>query len=153
MRLLDDIKSGQSVKITVAGQIASGVVLAIGTDVTRATLTVPTRIALPAGSQVVPGAQAYLTLVERVNETGLWLPLTALTEGIRGLWNVYVLLPVADSTLYRIETRDVQITYANEHSAFVSGALADAEQVVATGLQRLVPGQIVRLETETLAAR
>jgi RND family efflux transporter MFP subunit len=152
VRLLDDIKPGQTVKISVAGQATTGEVLAIGTDVTRATLTVPARIALPEGSRVVSGAQAYLTLNESVMEAGVWLPLTALTEGIRGLWTVYVVVPTAENTLYRIETRDVQITYANAHDAYVSGALVDTEVVVATGLQRLVPGQLVRIETESLVS-
>ena len=153
VRLLDELEPGQSVTIELAGQTVTGLVLAIGAQVTRATLTVPARIALPAGIRAVSGAQAYLTLKETVETPGVWLPLTALTEGLRGLWKVYVLTPVADSALYRIETRDVQITYANAHDAFVSGALADGEQVVATGLQRLVPGQIVRLEAQTVARR
>jgi len=102
---------------------------------------------------VVSGAQAYLKLSETVDGTGVWLPLTALTEGIRGLWNVYVLIPITDSELFRIETRDVQISYANTEDAFVSGALADGEWVVATGLQRLVPGQTVRLEPQSMVVR
>ena len=153
VRLLAGLKLGQSVKVSVAGETVTGKVLAIGSDVTRTTLTVPARIGLPPGSQVVSGAQAYLALDERVQESGFWLPLTALTEGIRGLWNVYVLLPETDGALHRIEIRDVQISYANQHNAFVSGALADGERVVASGLQRLVPGQIVRVETDALASR
>jgi RND family efflux transporter MFP subunit len=153
VRLLNHISAGQSVGLVIAGEPVTGQVLAIGTDVTRATLTVPARIGIPADSHVVSGAQAYLRLNESVQDKGFWLPLTSLTEGLRGLWNVYVLVPGDDADLYRIESRDVQISYANQRDAFVSGALADGEKVVASGLHRLVPGQWVRVETKSLAAR
>jgi hypothetical protein len=79
------------------------------------------------------------------------VPLSALTDGLRGLWNIYPLQPQAEPGLYKLQSRDVQVLHATATDAFVTGALADGERVLSTGLQRLVPGQIVKLAADTVA--
>lgn len=149
VRLLGDVSAGDPVTVRVGVQVLQGRVLAIGSDVTRATLTVPVRIALPDTAVAVPGDQAYLGLDEVMEESGYWIPVSALTDGLRGLWNVYVMAPEEGAVvepLYRIQARDVRVIWAEEERAFVRGALADGEWVVSAGLHRLVPGQQVRLD-------
>lgn len=143
-RLVGAVNIGDSVEVAAANQRWSGVVLAVGSDVTRATLTVPVRISIGQDADVVAGDQAYLLLDEPVETAGFWVPLAALTDGMRGLWNVYVLAPLSGG-LHRLEARDVTIEYLADDRAFVSGALAADELIAASGLQRLVPGQQVRL--------
>jgi hypothetical protein len=121
-------------------------VLSIGSEVDVNTRTVPVRIALPADAGVVDGALIDLLLQEQIKHSGFWLPATSVTDGLRGLWNVYTLQATETPDLYRIETRDVQIDHADSNRVFVSGALNDGEAVIKAGLQRLVPGQIVRYE-------
>ena len=75
---------------------------------------------------------------------GTWLPFAAITEGLRGLWVIYALVP-AEGGGYRIEARDVEVLYAAEDRVFVRGAIADGELLVGAGLQRVAPGQTVRL--------
>lgn len=44
----------------------------------------------------------------------------------------------------KVERRSVQVLFANNQQAYVSGAIEDGEQVIASGLHRLVPGQTVK---------
>jgi RND family efflux transporter MFP subunit len=136
----------EPVELQADGAPLTGRVLSIGSEVDVNTRTVPVRIALPADAGVVDGALIDLLLQEQIKHSGFWLPATSVTDGLRGLWNVYTLQATETPDLYRIETRDVQIDHADSNRVFVSGALNDGEAVIKAGLQRLVPGQIVRYE-------
>lgn len=151
VRLLDNLGIGDELPLRVGDAEHFATVIGIGRDVTRATLTVPVRVALGPSVDAVAGDQAYLRLTETVAEAGYWVPLEALTDGLRGLWNVYVLRPQDRPDHHRLEARDVRVLHATANEAFIDGALADGERIVATGLQRLVPGQRVRTD-DTLVA-
>ena len=91
--------------------------------------------ALPAGASV------ELELERAVAETGFWLPLTALSEAQRGLWAVYALVDGPEGSL--TERRLVEVVHTERERVFVQGTLRDGERIVATGTQRIVPGQVV----------
>ena len=146
-RLLDMLAPNQPVTLVSAERELNGQVVALNPDVDATTRTVTVRIAAPDHTVLVDGVLIDLRLMETVEQSGFWVPLTALTAGLRGLWNVYVLTPAAEHDRYRLERRDVQIEYAGLDRAFVSGALADGERIVGAGLHRLAPGQIVRLNS------
>lgn len=145
VRLLDEVTVGAEVALETARTDLAGTVVAIGPDVDPQTRTVPMRVQLPEDSAVVDGELIDLRLREIVNAAGFWVPMTALTEGLRGLWNVYALTPAEAPQRHRLQSRDVRILHAELERAFVTGALASGEQIVAGGLQRLAPGQLVRL--------
>ncbi len=147
VRIHDRFERGDRVELRAAGRRYEGTILGIGNDVTRATLTVPLRIGFVGDGIAVPGDQAWIAFDDDVPNTGFWVPETALTDGLRGLWNIYTVAPTTDGESATIEQRDVRILYAEEGRTFVTGALADGEQIVASGLQRLVPGQQVRINT------
>ncbi len=95
-----------------------------------------------------------LNETETVPDKGFWLPIGALAEGTRGLWTTYVLaradhrLPgaaVGKTQAFRIEPRFVEVIYEESDRVFVSGNVEDEARVVADGLHRVVPGQLVRL--------
>lgn len=93
---------------------------------------------------VRPGDLAVLELGRKIEEPGFWLPVSALTESSRGLWSVYV----ADDSLaglHHLERRELELLHQEGDRAYVRGTLAGGDRVVARGLQRLVPGQRVRL--------
>ena len=141
-RLLGDLALGDELTLEVAGRQTTGRLVSIGDSISAATLTVPVRISLADAVAAVPGEQVYLVMDETVPTPGYWVPLEALTDGLRGLWNVYVGLPngQADGE-YTLQARDVRVLYANEHQAYVTGALDPQALIVAEGVQRLVPGQ------------
>ena len=84
------------------------------------------------------GAVIELEVTHQVASSGYWVPMTALTESDRGLWGVFV---VGDEA--RLERRLVEIVHVESDRAFVRGTLNQGDQVVSTGVQRLVPGQQV----------
>jgi len=97
------------------------------------------------GGALRPGMLARLRTTHRIDESGFWLPLTALSESRRGLWSAYVLTPSAQGDgLATVERRELQLLHSESERAFVRGTLRDGERVGADGLHRLVPGQVVR---------
>lgn len=77
--------------------------------------------------------------------SGTWVPISALSGGIRGLWTVYV--AEGDDELI-VVPRIVEVIYSDEHRAFVSGALQNGDRLIFEGTQRVVPGQRVRILEE-----
>jgi RND family efflux transporter MFP subunit len=96
---------------------------------------------------VANGSLGRLSLSTPREGVGFWLPISALTEGRRGLWSAFVLVEGSvegDGASVPVERRELQLLHVDSDRAFVRGTLDDGERVVATGLQRLVPGQRVR---------
>ncbi|MEM7097685.1 MAG: efflux RND transporter periplasmic adaptor subunit [Pseudomonadota bacterium] len=84
------------------------------------------------------GSVVELEYDELVSSDGFWVPLTALTAADRGLWSVFV---VNDDNL--IERRLLEVIHTEAERVFVRGTLSEADRVVQTGVQRIVPGQSV----------
>ncbi len=104
---------------------------------------------------LLPGDLVTLQLDSRVDQSGSWLPLTALTEGERGLWSVYVAesLPATDTgpaATHRVVRRTVDIVHQGTEGVFVRSALNEGQHVIVSGLQRIVPGQLVRLLSDPI---
>ena len=107
---------------------------------------------LDPNTAMLPGNIVTLALPSHIDQAGFWLPLTALTEGQRGLWSVLIAKPndQAPSALdasHRIDQRTVDVIYQAADRVYVRGALGGNDLVVSTGLQRIVPGQWVRTKT------
>lgn len=75
--------------------------------------------------------------------TGAWLPLRALSSDVRGLWRVYKVVTQTGDPYVRFE--NVQILYSNSDRAFVTGTISNGDVVISDGIDRLAPGQRVRL--------
>ncbi len=94
------------------------------------------------------GDLAQLELRRTVDAQGYWVPLTALAEGERGLWNAYALVqdPSSSGGSTRVvQSRAVEVLYQDGSRAFINGALQPDEQIVPDGLNRIVPGQRVSI--------
>jgi RND family efflux transporter MFP subunit len=87
---------------------------------------------------MVSGDLVSLTVDIAEQTSGAWVPISALASGVRGLWTLYVV----DANNI-IQTRLVSIDFADKTKAYVSGAVNDGEQVVVSGIHRLVPQQTV----------
>lgn len=95
------------------------------------------------------GDLARLSINTNIRQNGFWLPSNALAESRRGLWSVYSLKPYKNlkgyGTLFR---QELQILYTDSDRVFVRGTIQDGDRIVAGGLHRLVPGQLVRIAEE-----
>jgi RND family efflux transporter MFP subunit len=116
-------------------------VTALINDVNARTRTVTAIIELPADVRAADGQVIDLVHRRRVFDSGFWVPITALTEGLRGMWTVYSVEQDGDSGVVRREA--VEVLHAESDRAFVRGTLEASEQVISNGLHRVVPGQRV----------
>ncbi len=86
------------------------------------------------------GQIGKLALSRIVNDSGYWLPVEALTEGSRGMWNIYAIVDGVDG-MKSVEQRHLVVLHTETDRVFVRGTLEDGDSIVTSGLHRLVPGQ------------
>lgn len=144
---LSALAVGSRHTVVVAERHYPATVTAVAPESTAATrgVTVLLQLEQPLGA-LLHGATATLVVEEQVEMAVFQLPLTALTESVRGLWAVYVAVPQSDGSANLVlDRRQVEVIHQSGDQVFVRGGLADQEQVVVAGLQRLVPGQTVHL--------
>ena len=110
--------------------------------VDRQTRTVTAVFDLEPAQSVAAGQIVRLAVETPIDTGGFWVPTAALAEGRRGLWSVYVLVTDADGD-YRLEPRVVETVRIEAERVYVRGAVADGEILLASGLQRITPGQHV----------
>jgi RND family efflux transporter MFP subunit len=110
--------------------------------VDRQTRTVTALFDLPGDARAAAGQVIRLAVATPIGTDGFWVPTSALAEGRRGLWTVYVLAP-AEGGDRRLEARAVETVRIEADRVFVRGAVEDGELVLATGIQRITPGQRV----------
>lgn len=142
--IANQFTTGQEVKVSVQNQLFMAKVAGISAEVNPISRTVQLRISLPAQAKVINGEIAYLHQQQTVEQAGYWVPISALIDGIRGRWNIYVTAQqTADSASTQIERRDVDILYTTQDMAYIQGAIKADEQYVAQGLHKLVVGQAI----------
>ncbi len=160
--IVDGIGVGDLLKVQVREQSVPARVRAVLPVRHARTRTVDVIMTLdqhPADVRAGDLVTLLLTETKTVPDRGFWLPIGALAEGTRGLWTTYVLeytdhrSPGADAgEAFRIAPRFVEVIYEESDRVFVSGNVDDQARVVADGLHRVVPGQLVRLGSSTEAA-
>ena len=87
-------------------------------------------------------ASDYLKLIlpSQYEGQGFWIPNTALIEGPRGVWEVFV---VSDAD--RIKKFTVDIIYASNPQSYVSSAIPDGSRIVVEGVHRLAQNVAVKV--------
>ncbi|MEW4455628.1 efflux RND transporter periplasmic adaptor subunit [Bremerella sp. JC817] len=140
------LEVGQQHPIVVDGQTqvasVSGIIPEL--DSTTRTQTVVFTLSPEASRKWVPAQVARLEIGTTRQATGFWVPNASLLQGSRGLWSLYVV--EADSTIGR---REVEVIYSDSQRSFVRGTIVDGDQIVASGINRLVPG--VQVHTQPLS--
>ncbi|MGX9463355.1 efflux RND transporter periplasmic adaptor subunit [Shewanella sp. A14] len=148
--IAQQLTAQQKVDVRVGKQTFTANIAGVSAEVNAVSRTVQVRIQLPESVGVINGEIAYLAYQQDRFVDGYWVPMSALTDGVRGLWNVFALIQ-DEQGYYQIERRDVEIIYTNEQLAYIKGAIKPNELIVSDGLHKLVVGQKVSLaQTEQL---
>ena len=149
---------GEERTVTVGGDRYTGTVTSVLPEVDGQTLTQTVVLQLEprAASRVNPGQTVRLNLTEQISAEGIWLPTEALTQGVRGLWTAYVVVPDGAGAgnesargegsareSYVVAAQAVEVIHQEGDRALVTGTLQPGDRVVASGSHRLVPGQRV----------
>lgn len=154
-RAVANVTVGAEYEIDVDGRRLKTRITAILPELDSATrtVTVVMKIMTEETTTLVPGQTVRLLLPENLDLHGTWLPMTALTHGMRGLWSCLVVVPERGARTEAsrtdphliVERRDVEILHTEEGRVLVRGTLREGERVIVTGTQRIVPGQRVRI--------
>lgn len=139
---VSDLIAGQRVElISDRGPVAAKLRSSTGVvDQTQRTVMVIFDIISP--EDVSTGAIVRLSLDRTVQERGIWLPVSALTESARGLWSVYVAAPANDG--WTAQPQLVEIVQTEGDRVFARGTVRDGDKIIIDGLGRLVPSQPVQ---------
>ncbi|MEO0539812.1 MAG: efflux RND transporter periplasmic adaptor subunit [Cyanobacteria bacterium P01_A01_bin.105] len=111
-------------------------------DLQTRTQTVILAVEAAAAARASAGQTVRVDFSESIAAEGMWLPTSALVQGLRGLWTCYVLVP-ADQGGYVVAPQSVEIIHQEADRVLVRGTLQPEDVVVADGAHRLVPGQAV----------
>lgn len=135
------IELGSVQELVLDGRSFEAPVTALVDDVDARTRTITVIVKLPAELRAADGQVIDLVHRRRIVDSGFWVPITALTEGLRGMWTVYSIDGDGDAGVVRREA--VEVLHAETERAFVRGTLETSDEIIAHGLQRVVPGQRV----------
>ena len=125
-----------------------GELLTISSQRSLRTRTVETVFSVPNADNALVGDLIAVDLSISVNQTGVWVPISALANGVRGMWNVFV---VAKEGETNIEHRAVEIIYSDGQRAFIRGAIDNGELLVLAGTHRFVSRQNVTARVSDIA--
>lgn len=150
------LRIGARIDAVIEGRRHPAVLHAVVDTVGRDTRTVTAILHLePVGAgeaseRLRDGAVVRVALPRSIEGEGAWVPLAALAESHRGLWSAYALVAErdGDAALRRVERRPLEVLYADSERAYVRGTLRDGDQIAASGIHRLVPGQAIRVESD-----
>ncbi|NMP30284.1 efflux RND transporter periplasmic adaptor subunit [Thalassotalea sp. M1531] len=117
-------------------------IIAIGQQIDPATRTLGLRLKLTQPINAVSGLIARVSIKEHIPDSGFWLPLTAITDGVRGQWNIYT--AVAQGNQFKILPETVKVLHTTKDSAYITGLTSNQISIITAGLHRYVPGQIVK---------
>lgn len=135
------IEVGSTQELVIGGRAVEASVTGLVDDVNVRTRTVTVILDLPDDVQAADGEVIELVHRRRVADSGLWVPTTALTEGLRGMWTLYSVKQQDGRSVVAREA--VEVLHAESDRAFVRGTLESGDRVIASGLHRVVPGQVV----------
>ena len=147
------IGSTQTLKIGLQEYRATVASILPEVDLDTRTQVVKFNLEPSAIARINPGQTIRIELAQEIDTNGYWLPTDALTQGIRGLWNCYVLTESEDSDNYIVKQHSVEIISQGGDKpndmaplrALVRGTLQPGDLIVASGTHRLVPGQQVKV--------
>lgn len=146
--LIKHVNVGQQYVLKANGQQFPAQLVSIGQQRRLATRTIDAVFELQAtgDTSVLPGDLLTLDVKVTVNESGAWVPISALSHGVRGLWNVY---SVDNNDTSEVTPRAVEVLYSDGQFAFIRGAISSDMLVVVSGTHRLAPGQDVAVKRVT----
>lgn len=143
-RALAGLARGSEKALVIGDRRVSATIKAIIPRRNNATQTQDVVFDIDPNANVNPGDLARLDIATAVEQAGFWLPLAALSQGPRGLWQALAVEPAPNQNgAYVLKPRLVEVLYTDGERAFARGTLDEGERLVSDGLHRVVAGQRV----------
>lgn len=137
------LKPGDTHKFRISGQDFTGKVAVARPDLETRTRTVSVLFDVEGAQQVPFGEIAELIVERKVEAKGTWLPLSALTEGRKGLWSVLTVVDGQDGP--EISREAAEVLHVSGDRVFVRGTFQTGARLLTEGVNRVTPGQRVSL--------
>lgn len=145
---------GQLIQIKLDNQIKQAKLIAIGHQIEASNRTVQLRLKMIeqlATTKNFNGQLVRITIAQQINKPGFWLPINALTDGVRGQWQIFIASTTTDAKdNYLLQTATVNVLHTNKHSVYVNGLEIKQHQIVAQGVHRYVAGQVISASSQPL---
>jgi RND family efflux transporter MFP subunit len=143
VKVARELSTGQLLEVELGQQKISAKILVVGKQVNQVSRTVELRLAITGKSAFYNGQLAKVEIKQRVTQAGFWLPLAALTDGIRGQWNIFQVDDVKDK-LFTITATTIEVKYSTIDAVYITGLALTKHNIIVAGVHRYVPGQIVK---------
>ena len=141
--LCRNLSIGDELDLMIGADLYPARITAIRPDIDPATQTRAVLFELDDNPMIVAGAVATMQMMQEIPASGVVVPISALRDGSRGLWEIIVAMPAGDN--HRIAVEAVEILNVSDTAAFVRGTFDPVALLVTEGQHRLVPGQLVAL--------
>lgn len=135
------VVQASDLSVTYRGTPIAATVAAVRADVNPITRTQDILLNIQSETPIAFGDLVELSLPETRVQQGYWVPVEALVEGKKGLWNIFAVEANAEGD--RVARRAVEVVYAETGRVFVTANMGDEARLVANGTHRVVPGQYV----------
>jgi RND family efflux transporter MFP subunit len=130
-------------RLAVDGTVVDGFLVSKRPDLDTRSQTVTLIFEVIGGDGARFGDIVELVVERSVPARGAWLPMSALTEGPKGLWNVFTV--VDEEGGLSVAREVVEVLHVDDRRVFVRGNLAGGGNIVVSGTNRIIPGQPVAL--------
>jgi RND family efflux transporter MFP subunit len=138
--LVSSLVAGDSYAAQIDGIETTAIFISAAAHLDQITQSVPVRFAL-TDADARDGQTAVVSISNKQQIAGFWVPITSVTEGMRGSWVVYGL--EGNSALRTLTQSAVEILHVNDDSFYVKADITG--DIVASGMHKVVPGQLVEL--------
>jgi len=135
--------AGDIVRLVIDDAPLQATIVGVSENIDALTRSQTVRLRIPNTQDIVSGSLVRLVTETERSGRGVWVPYSALQEGYRGLWSVYVVAETDDGEV--IKRKDIEIVSLADDRAYVTGTLEDGDRLVVTSPFRFVPGQRVRV--------
>ncbi len=141
-RLAETIALGDLVKVSLVGAEYDARIIGVLPQVDSVTRTRIIRAELETDNALAFGETGRLALLEEVKAEGAWVPLSALEDGVRGLWSLKTIEGDREPI---VALEAVELIHADTTQAFVRGSFKSGTRYINDGVHRVVTGQPVRV--------
>ncbi|MES0880449.1 efflux RND transporter periplasmic adaptor subunit [Roseibium sp. SCP14] len=145
--VVDRLDRDDKFEVRVSGEAYAARLSGLRPDLQTSTRTIETLFEIDLGSGPARfGRLAELTLPERIETEGFWVPTAALKEGPGGLWTVLAVVEEdaqEGGDTFTISREAVEVLHAGAVRSFVRGTITRDTRIVTEGVHRVVPGQSV----------
>lgn len=96
-------------------------------------------------TDIVAGEIVSISIPKRIAIQGAWVPRSALFASEKGLWQLLLIEP--EQNAHILKPLIVNVEYTDSEQVFIRGDLVDSMRYVSSGHHRLLPGQLVNVQS------